>query len=237
MRLILICLFFLSTGILNAQNGTIEGIVIDSETGQAMPYATVSVNIDETLKGTVSDEDGYFSFEKLPIGDYEITVQFLGYKEQVSQRVKVEKDHSRNLLIELESDPVIVEEILIEAFSDEQIICSGTICTFSILNVEGEVSEIVNKENKIAAKQNILEEKPTRLKAYPNPSQGMIQIEIKESVQEVFISNAQGQRLIELGNLESSNQRIDLSSYPVGVYFINYVSQGKVYAEKIILVH
>lgn len=238
MRVLFICLFFLSTGLINAQSGMLEGIIIDSETGEAIPYATVSMKINETLKGTVSNEDGYFALEKMPIGDYEVSVNYLGYKEQTYQKVKIEKESSRNLLIELETDLVVLEEIIIEAFSEEIRRCDWPICCSPVcVGHDINNTKVLTTGKEEAAKQNSVEENIVNLKVYPNPTQGLLNLEIKESLEEVFLSNAQGQRLIELGNLESGNQSIDLSPYPVGMYLVNYVYQNKVFSEKLILVH
>ena len=55
---LLISLFFVWE--INAQNTTIKGIVIDSITGEGLPY--VSLIFKGTTIGTATDGDGNFSF-------------------------------------------------------------------------------------------------------------------------------------------------------------------------------
>ena len=53
------------------------GRVIDKKTGHALPFASVS--IPEAKKGGLTDSEGRFVISAVPVGTYELKVQFLGY--------------------------------------------------------------------------------------------------------------------------------------------------------------
>ena len=67
-------LFLLITTIVQSQ---ITGIVKDTS-GQPLPY--VNIFIENTYKGTTSNEDGYFELNISKTGNHTVVFQFLGYK-------------------------------------------------------------------------------------------------------------------------------------------------------------
>lgn len=60
-----------------AQNESIEGIVRDAATQQALPG--VNVVIVGTTYGTATDTNGRFVLSSIPVGDYRLTASFIGY--------------------------------------------------------------------------------------------------------------------------------------------------------------
>ncbi len=76
-------LFLLMPGLLLAQSGgKISGRVIDSETGDILPYAQVAVyqlpdSVFET--GVITDDNGEYLVSGLDPGEYGLVLSFLGY--------------------------------------------------------------------------------------------------------------------------------------------------------------
>lgn len=60
-----------------AQSGIIKGIILDGQTNQPLPYASVYIN--HTTIGTSTDEQGRFQLAKLPAGEYSLIVSFVGH--------------------------------------------------------------------------------------------------------------------------------------------------------------
>src|SRR5262252_911272 len=60
--------------------GTITGKVTDKHTGHALPFANVAVI--GAQKGGLTDSEGRFTVAGVPVGTYELKVQFLGYKPE-----------------------------------------------------------------------------------------------------------------------------------------------------------
>ncbi len=66
-----------------AQKGMISGEVIDSKTKEKIPFASIALFQQEDsnpVKGVVSDEAGVFELNKIPDGNYNLIVSFMGYK-------------------------------------------------------------------------------------------------------------------------------------------------------------
>jgi len=61
--------------------GVISGRVIDNSTKEPLPFATVTVNLDEKMvSGTVTDENGRFTIEGIDEGEYMVNCTFVGYQ-------------------------------------------------------------------------------------------------------------------------------------------------------------
>ena len=98
LRLILISIFllYLSSNNLVAHEGhnkkpkmpaigVIQGSVTDSISGSAIEYASVSIvdNQDgDVITGGLSSKDGSFNISEIPLGQYIIIVEFIGYSKK-----------------------------------------------------------------------------------------------------------------------------------------------------------
>ncbi len=80
--------------------GKISGVVVDSTDMKAVSFATVTLtlaNSQKPINGAVADEKGQFSIAKIPVGDYNIAISFIGYKT-ISKSVTIgEKNDNVNL--------------------------------------------------------------------------------------------------------------------------------------------
>jgi len=102
-------LLLVSINIVYAQNITLSGTVTDKITKEALPGA--SVTIKEKTSGTITNENGKFSFTVAQAPPFTIIVTYIGYKtveQQISGSVS-------NLAIELESGMVLGQEVVVAA--------------------------------------------------------------------------------------------------------------------------
>ncbi|MCS6967082.1 MAG: TonB-dependent receptor [Cytophagales bacterium] len=64
----------------------IRGIVVDKETHTPLPGAVITLQQESHLtRQTVSTSEGFFQFDKVPIGRYQLQVQFIGYETYTSE--------------------------------------------------------------------------------------------------------------------------------------------------------
>jgi hypothetical protein len=75
----------------NAQELTqiIRGQVIDIESQTPLAFATITVITTDSLPGTITDDNGNFRFEKVPVGRHDIEVSYMGYETQVIPELMV----------------------------------------------------------------------------------------------------------------------------------------------------
>lgn len=84
-KLIYLCLTTLifSSAFAAKNNGIIYGKIVEKENGNALPFATVSVqnNENKIVGGATSGEDGKFSINNIIFGECQVKVSFIGFKD------------------------------------------------------------------------------------------------------------------------------------------------------------
>ncbi len=79
-----------STAGLFAQNSKITGTVIDSLTSQPVEFANVAlipVGLTTPVDGTICDDKGQFTLNRVPSGTYDVVISFIGFESRVLKAV------------------------------------------------------------------------------------------------------------------------------------------------------
>jgi TonB-dependent receptor len=95
-----------------AGTGTLKGIVADAQTGERLPGAAVLIK--DKFLGTYTDINGQFVLPNVPAGNNQVTINYLGYKEQV---ITVEMTAGETQTVEIKLDVLTtqVEEVVVTA--------------------------------------------------------------------------------------------------------------------------
>ncbi len=96
---------------------TLSGKVVDSQSGEPMPYAIVILySLPDTLRvgGEYADKEGRFVIRNIKEGEYVLSVDFIGYKRIFVGPIAIRKDTSIGD-IRLSPQPIKVGEIVSEA--------------------------------------------------------------------------------------------------------------------------
>mgnify|MGYP000480573322 CR=1 FL=1 len=110
----LIALFIMAIGSIQAQQGSIKGNVIDGETNEALPTASIVVKAGETKEGVITDLDGNFSVTNLIPGKYIVEVSFMGYKTVVYHDISVKSGAITPLVdIVLSLKTELIDEVIL----------------------------------------------------------------------------------------------------------------------------
>lgn len=104
----IIFLFLFTSILVNAQQLTLSGKVVD-ENNEALPSATILVK--QLKKGTSTDVDGSFSIN-LEKGTYKVQFSFLGYKN-VTKEITLSKN--TEITIQLLPNDTVLDEVLVSA--------------------------------------------------------------------------------------------------------------------------
>ena len=95
---------------------TIRGSIVDMETKTPLLAATIAIyHESELVEATISDQDGLFRLENVPVGRYTLICSYMGYREHELSDVVVSAGKEVILPIEMEESPVEIEEISILA--------------------------------------------------------------------------------------------------------------------------
>ena len=90
----------------------ITGHVVDTETGEHLPYVTVL--LAGTTIGTTTDATGHYFLKNLPLGDIEIEVQMLGY-DPARQQVHTRAGESREVNFEIAESGIAMDQVVVSA--------------------------------------------------------------------------------------------------------------------------
>ena len=112
-RLLFAFVFCLPVSLALAQSGKIAGTITDGGTGEPIPG--VSVIIDGTTQGAVSDVDGYYVILNVRPGEYNIRASFIGYTSVVREGVRVNVDLTTEVDFQLQEETVGLDEVVVAA--------------------------------------------------------------------------------------------------------------------------
>lgn len=94
----------------------ISGHVIEKETEEDIPYATIL--IVGSGQGTVSNEAGQFQFKNLEEGTYRLCVSAVGYRT-LEKSIVVGREYTAVVHFPLEEEAVMVDEVVVSASRTE----------------------------------------------------------------------------------------------------------------------
>jgi hypothetical protein len=99
-----------------AQNGSIKGFVYEKKSGE--PVIFTNVYLEGTSIGSATDVNGYFNISRVPAGNYQLVVSYVGY-DSLKQVVKVAPNKTANLKLFLKESSVKLEEFVVSAERQE----------------------------------------------------------------------------------------------------------------------
>lgn len=122
-------------------DGRIAGVVIDDSDEEPLPGA--SIFIEELKKGSVTDNNGSFSFSNIPFGTYLLTVKIMGYQKQ-TKKVSVSKENVKKLIIRLKGEAISLNDVVVTAKSQARKIREQAmpVTVISMKQLQGTVSNV-----------------------------------------------------------------------------------------------
>lgn len=124
----------------------IYGHVIDSQTGEHLPY--IVVVLKGTTIGVATDNSGHYVIRHVPEGDFVIEVSAVGYKTQTHE-INIRKGRNYEVNFVLEEDLVQIEGVIISATRSE----TTRRMSPTLVNVVG--TDIYDKTNSTTVAQGL----------------------------------------------------------------------------------
>src|SRR6056297_714141 len=94
---------------------TLRGNVVDKETQTPLPGVNLIIINTQPQRGTISDENGYFRFNNVPVGRISLQASFVGYQTVVIDNIYLNSAQETILKIELEESVTSIEEVVVKA--------------------------------------------------------------------------------------------------------------------------
>lgn len=134
-------------------NARISGVVVDSETKTPVEYATValiSVATGKPIDGTMADDKGRFTIQKVGVGKYKLLVSFIGYQQKTLNEftVKADNDDINLGTVTLESNAHRLSEVVItgeKPLVEEKIDRTVYNAEKDITNAGGNAADVLQK--------------------------------------------------------------------------------------------
>lgn len=114
---IAILAFICLSSFTHAQTGTVKGRIIDAKTFKPLAFATVYMN--QTTIGTVTNDQGDFNMQNVPVGRYDLVVSYVGYQPYQS-RVTVNDSIPVTMSIKMIVSTTNLDEVLVRGKKDAQ---------------------------------------------------------------------------------------------------------------------
>ncbi len=110
---LLLLLMLIMPSVAFAQTGGVKGKIL--EAGSNEPMIGVTIVVDGTTKGTITDLDGNFTLANLKAGDISLKITYVGY-EDVTKKVTIEANETQDLgIILIQSTSTGIEGVEIFA--------------------------------------------------------------------------------------------------------------------------
>ncbi len=105
-----------------AQNTqTIRGSVVDQVTQQAIVGATVYLNPVESNLATVTNEEGFFEIDMVPLGRHDLSCTYLGYKDCHNEGIVVNVANAIFIEIALAENVLSLDEVVVQTSQKENL--------------------------------------------------------------------------------------------------------------------
>jgi len=97
--------------------GSLSGTVTDQESGETL--IGVNILIDELNLGDATDAEGYFEFDNVPAGTYELEARYVGY-DAISETITIQDGQETVLNLEMSVSTAELDEAVVTAFGVER---------------------------------------------------------------------------------------------------------------------
>ncbi len=100
-KLLIIFALLLWIGSLSAQQtGNIEGVIVDSKTGEKLPG--VNIILKGTYYGAATDINGKFRINGITVGNYNVKISLIGYTTVEYTGIAIESNKTKQIDVNLE---------------------------------------------------------------------------------------------------------------------------------------
>ncbi|MFC1546992.1 carboxypeptidase regulatory-like domain-containing protein, partial [Candidatus Neomarinimicrobiota bacterium] len=96
-----------------ATTGKVAGVVRDAETGDMLPGANVI--LEGTTLGAATDTEGRYHILNVPVGEYDVRSEVIGYKAHITTSILVTIDHTTTVDFDMETTVLVGEEVTVTA--------------------------------------------------------------------------------------------------------------------------
>ena len=113
MKKIILLLALLSGFLTFAQTGTLKGIVLDKQSESPLEGATVELLGMEIATGVITDFDGQFILEDVPLGRQTVRISYIGFESSTVSNVEVTSGKDVFITVQLQESFNQLDEVIL----------------------------------------------------------------------------------------------------------------------------
>ena len=117
MRLIrlfnVLLLISFSVAVYSQTGKALRGIVVDEASGETLPSVSITILNLNPAKGAITELDGTFSFDNLPVGRYDVQASFIGYEPAIAKEIVVSSGKEAFVTLSLKENLNELKEIVV----------------------------------------------------------------------------------------------------------------------------
>ncbi len=132
-----------------APKQTIKGRIIDLDSKIPLVGVNVVLGSEGPITGTITDENGFFRFEYVPIGRHDLKCSYIGYEPRVISNFLIASGKEYVLNVEMEESVFSLSEVRItslsnrsEPINDLSVISGRSFSAYEVENYPGSFSDI-----------------------------------------------------------------------------------------------
>ena len=235
-----------------AITNSLEGVLRDMSLDECIPFAKVALFQNKQLvQGVDTDGFGKYTFTDILSGTYQIKASLYGYNFENIAEVQIDSEMQHIVDLDFSVNDEIFSSVAVVGAKVKRhahvTVCGiGSVSTKNTKEIETTSNSIeTKKSNEIGTKSNqsIFEKNPFStpkdLLLYPNPSSGLITIELDFEQLDIQLINTIGQILgsIPFNEVDKDIVQLDLSSQAAGTYFLNITHDLESQIEMVVIVH
>jgi len=117
--ILIIGLLSITSYITTAQELTqvIRGQVIDAESQTPLSFVSIAILNTNPILGGVTDEEGYFRLEEVPIGRHDLKVSFIGYETKIMPELMVSTGKEIVLTIKMKEQIIELKGVTVKSYT------------------------------------------------------------------------------------------------------------------------
>lgn len=128
---------------------TVRGRILDKDTKVPLVGVNVLLGSEGPEKGTITDSQGYFRFDDIPVGRHDIQCSYIGYESRVLPNFQLTSGKEYVINLEMEESVYAISEVEITSrkeralpINDLAVVSGRSFSAYDVENYPGAISDI-----------------------------------------------------------------------------------------------